>query len=414
MRTERHDQSSAEPPAEPAEVSGTRSPPRLARELMDEYAVITGLVTSSPRKRYLWTDAFAVCNYLGLYRATGEGAYQDLALRLVDQVHHTLGRHREGDPRRGWIGRQTEAEGELHPTRGGLRIGKERPERGPHEHFDPQLEWERDGQYFHYLTQWMHALERGNAVLGNPTFHGWALELALAAHQGFYRLDPYLGRPRLVWKMSIELDRVLVPSMGQHDPLDGLVSYLEISTQASDEQQAHSLDRPIAQLAELCVGADWVTSDPLGVGGLAIAAYRLGRLVAEGRVEPRALSTRLGSFADLLRQVLAATRASLHACSRSGIVDRPASQRLAFRELGLAIGLTASRRLAGLLEPREWPGLAELAGGRELADRIVQSWSEATSRDTPLWCEHREIDMVMLATSLAPDGFLGRPHDPRR
>ncbi len=31
------------------------------------------LTDKSPR-RYLWTDAFAVCNYLGLYLETGEEA----------------------------------------------------------------------------------------------------------------------------------------------------------------------------------------------------------------------------------------------------------------------------------------------------------------------------------------------------
>ena len=55
------------------------------------------------RRRYLWTDAFAVCNFLGLARATGDERYTELALRLVDQVHHVLGRHRADDARTGWI-----------------------------------------------------------------------------------------------------------------------------------------------------------------------------------------------------------------------------------------------------------------------------------------------------------------------
>ena len=62
----------------------------LARELMAGFAERTGLTSPAPPKRYLWTDAFAVCNFLGL----GEIG---LALRLVDQVHHTLGRHRPDD-----------------------------------------------------------------------------------------------------------------------------------------------------------------------------------------------------------------------------------------------------------------------------------------------------------------------------
>ena len=73
-------------------------------------------------KRYLWTDAFAVCNYLGLGRI-------DEALALVDRVHGELGC-------------------------------------SPGEPSDDELEWDRDGQYFHYLTKWMHALAPVAAIAG--------------------------------------------------------------------------------------------------------------------------------------------------------------------------------------------------------------------------------------------------------
>ena len=81
------------------------SNPRIAEAiaLMQDFAERTGLSAASPPRRYLWTDAFAVCNYLGLARATREHHYTTLALRLVDQVHHTLGRHRDDDPRTGWL-----------------------------------------------------------------------------------------------------------------------------------------------------------------------------------------------------------------------------------------------------------------------------------------------------------------------
>jgi hypothetical protein len=62
-----------------------------AASFMMEFAERTGLGSDRPNRRYLWTDAFAVCNFLGLARATGERHYMDLALVLVDQVHHVLG-----------------------------------------------------------------------------------------------------------------------------------------------------------------------------------------------------------------------------------------------------------------------------------------------------------------------------------
>jgi len=73
-----------------------------AREIMREFSRLTGLSPAgSPPRRYLWTDAFAVCNYLELFRQTKDDAFRGLATRLVDQVHHTLGRHRDDDPKRG-------------------------------------------------------------------------------------------------------------------------------------------------------------------------------------------------------------------------------------------------------------------------------------------------------------------------
>ena len=104
-----------------------------AIELMMRFAERTGLTAGRPHQRYLWTDAFAVCNFLGLARVTGEPRFTELALQLVDQVHHVLGRHRADDRRTGWISGLTDEQGEAHPTCGGLRIGKPLPERTPDE-----------------------------------------------------------------------------------------------------------------------------------------------------------------------------------------------------------------------------------------------------------------------------------------
>jgi hypothetical protein len=103
----------------------------IAKQIMTDFAVSTGLPPSDrPARRYLWTDAFAVCNYLVLFQRTNEDIWLQLALGLVDQVHLVLGRHRDDDRRSGWLSGLAETEGRRHPTRGGLRIGKTMPERG--------------------------------------------------------------------------------------------------------------------------------------------------------------------------------------------------------------------------------------------------------------------------------------------
>src|SRR5829696_299945 len=104
-----------------------------AIELIDQFAERTGVTGERPPERYLWTDAFAVCTFLGLERSTGTARYKEIALSLIDQVHHTLGRHRADDTRTGWLSGLSEQEGEKHPARGGLRIGKKLPERAPGE-----------------------------------------------------------------------------------------------------------------------------------------------------------------------------------------------------------------------------------------------------------------------------------------
>ena len=138
-----------------------------ARDLMLRFAASTGLLPQATQsKRYLWTDAFAVCNFIALWKACDDIHFRDLAVLLVEQVHGTLGRHRVDDQRRGWISGLDEDEGAQHPTAGGLRICKELPERSPGQRYEPDLEWDHDGQYLHYLTKWMHALCRLASTTG--------------------------------------------------------------------------------------------------------------------------------------------------------------------------------------------------------------------------------------------------------
>ncbi len=94
----------------------------MAIDLMTAFADLSELTREGKViRRYLWTDAFAVCNFLDLYRQTGDDRYKDFALLLVDQVHNILGRHREDDSRTGWISGLNEEDGQRHPTKGGLR-----------------------------------------------------------------------------------------------------------------------------------------------------------------------------------------------------------------------------------------------------------------------------------------------------
>jgi hypothetical protein len=328
-----------------------------ANELMTDYLART----TREQRRYLWTDAFAVCNLIGANDLDG-------AVALVDRVHQQLG--------------PTGATAD-HPTQRGLRIGKPLPERGVDDPVDEQLEWERDGQYFHYLTKWMHALDQLARTTGESHYIVWARELADIAFRRFvYRSRSFRGQPRMYWKMSIDLSRPQVASMGHHDPLDGYITCLQL------DETAHLLGVHSPDLTEAAATyrtmfepRGLATSDALGLGGLLVDAYRLHQLSRDN---------------ELREAILAGARVGLTYFADQGDLELPAHHRLAFRELGLAIGLSALREMA----------IPALAPFIPLGDEIREFWQLDAHRRSPTYVEHADINDVMLATSLLPDGYL--------
>jgi hypothetical protein len=381
----------------------------MVLELMMEYAGLTGLSPAGkdPR-RYLWTDAFAVCNFLELYHQTADEKYRQLALRLVDQVHAILGRHRKDDARTGWISGLDEEEGKMHPTKGGLRIGKTMNERQPSVPVDEDLEWDRDGQYYHYLTKWMHALNRVSQVTGESVYNTWAMELAKTAHARFTYVPPSRGRKRMYWKMSIDLSYPLVESMGHHDPLDGFITYNQLQATAAEDSGKSprpDLTAEIADMADICRGKSWTTDDPLGIGDLLCGACKVVQLIMNGNFVQTVLP---GILLD-------SSLRGLESYARTNPLKLPAVYRLAFRELGLSIGLRAVKKVQGLIgqNPGLFSGKHTLHARIEalmqyvpLTGKIEMFWLERANRESDSWTAHRDINMVMLATSLAPDGYL--------
>jgi hypothetical protein len=375
-----------------------------AARLMSGFAMRTGLLQDvrHPR-RYLWTDAFAVCNFLELFARTSDQLHRNCAIKLIDQVHQVLGRYREDDIRSGWISGLDEQTGRHHPTAGGLRIGKPLKERDADEPVDERLEWDQDGQYFHYLTKWMHSLCQAGFATGNIDFVRWAVELGQAAFAGFGRRAASGRIIGLHWKMSSDLSRPLVPAMGMHDALDGFITFREIQHAAmSSDAGANDFSQATKSLAALCQDRDWMTDDPLGIGGLLFDACRLIRLTDEER------------YGDLglLESLLDACHHGLAVFLTGGSLNRPASQRLAFRELGLAIGLRGLPILAATIKTINDGGSLLL---QQLVERLLQygSLSEELisfwllhAQHNEGWQAHEDINDVMLVTALTPELFL--------
>jgi hypothetical protein len=255
----------------------------------------------------------------------------------------------------------------------------------------------------------MHALDQVTRATGHARFNLWARELAASAFDAF-RIPPLANQqpPRMVWKKSIDLTRVLVPSMGKHDPLDGYITSLQLSTTAATLPQRDlgpMLEYEIAGFGHMASEGEWSTADPLGLGGLLIDAYRLRQLQQQG-AEPQP---------GLVESLLDAAISGLNVFVRSGELEQPVQFRLAFRELGLAIGLHAVDRMhlfadndvqRGVSEQRLQSQLGKLMQYTELRDAIENFWRDPDHQQTDTWIEHRDINEVMLATSLAPEGML--------
>jgi len=397
-----------------------RQPPRTTKDaIVDRSTAIEAIMVDFAKRtciegegcnpiRYLWTDAFAVCNYLELFRKTGKTHYREMALRLVSQVHHDLGKHRSDDDRSGWISGLDNKGGETHPTLGGLRIGKKNSERKKDELYDERMEWEQDGQYYHYLTKWMHALDLVSKSTGDPRYRRWALELAQTAYDRFTYATPANAK-RMYWKMSIDLTYPLVTSMGQHDALDGYITYLQLNQNASQDSsmpETMQLDAAISDLYRMSQAINWESDDPLGIGGVLSDACFLAQLIVEERREDLSVT---------LYRLLSYALKGIEGFMRTDTLKYQARYRLAFREFGLSIGLHGIPKIKLLLDQHagyfaEPIQIEEILDALEaylpLCEYIENFWLEGENQKSSTWTEHLDINAVMLGTSLDPDGYL--------
>jgi hypothetical protein len=120
--------------------------------------------------------------------------------------------------------------------------------------------------------------------------------------------------------------------------------------------------------------------------------------VADGRAD-------VGALAET---VLDAALAGLGHYVSGPDLRAAADHRLAFRELGLAIGLAALESPAWRGAPHGLSARIEALGRyRPLREVIEAFWLEPEHRRVATWVEHENINDVTLAASLAPEGFLG-------
>ncbi|KAK2780820.1 hypothetical protein FQN53_000945 [Emmonsiellopsis sp. PD_33] len=322
------------------------------------------------RGRYLWTDAFGVLNFLTLHKELSlvpetKPAANDFLIfgqRLIFTVHNVLGRTRDGLAR---LPGATDQE----PLKGGLRIGKEQ-ENGP----------DGDGQYHHYLTLWMFALNRMSMATGDPSYNRQAVSLAKAIHPHFF-LNRTSERPHMVWKVSMDLSRALVASEGNLDPIDGYVVFRLLQASASKYGDGMVLEEEIADYKKVMArkGDHFLTRDPLDLGMTLWTAHWLrGREKWASELTAKCV-TQLGDLFD-----------------ERHFLETDLEFRLAFREFGTCLGI---RCLLSGTKPND-----EIRALETRSQEIIDQWEKYISTAlTP--DDLKPITRVMYSTALIPGAF---------
>lgn len=295
-----------------------------------------------------------------MYRMTSLSVYLDHARSLVTAVHSTLGKTRD-------LSSHLPGATNSNPLGGGLRIGKE-----------DATGSDGDGQYHHYLTLWMFALNRLSNISGEKSYNSQAISLAKAIHPHFV-YNHKSSRPRMYWKMSMDLQEPLVKSEGNLDPVDGLMVFKLL--QKTDHEGSSILAEEIHDYQRI-VDTKWKnysSSDPLDLGMTLWTAHWEDEPWARGLV-------------DRAEQDARELWESAH-------FRRSTGRRLAFRDFGFVLGIKC--------------GLLSRDGGTwsERVNSVLQAW-EASGLVPEVQADHtagingeedlHPITLVMYAAALVP------------
>lgn len=301
--------------------------------------------------------------------------YLTLARRLIETVHDVLGRTRDGNSR-------LPGATEENPLGGGLRIGK-MDEGGP----------DGDGQYHHYLTVWMFALNRMALASGDARYNQQAVALAKAIHPPFF-LNRESDQPRMVWKMAMDLSVPLVSSEGNLDAMDGFVVFrlLQETAIAMEAAEPSLLAEEISDYQRVIErkGHHFVSSDPLDLG---MTLWTVHWFSASETWAQQVADKCFEQLYDLLEI--------------DRYLDRNPKYRLAFREFGTAMGAACQAE-----QSTEKDLAVDL---KSYADAIITAWDsqmELTLYSDAPEDDLRPITKVMYASALLPgafrNGYFGR------
>jgi len=304
------------------------------------------------KSRYLWTDAFGVVNYLSLFKQTNDLQFLEQAESLISDVHSTLGFERN-------LKQRLKLASQENPCAAGLRIGKVADEG----------EEDGDGQYWHYLTKWMFVLNRMSLVKRDSKFNDWAITMAKNVVPKFVSTQNP-EKPRMFWKLSIDLSHPVVLSEGNLDPFDGLVT-LQLLQQSLPQEKRAVLDSEICLFTKMVMNKykRYYSNDPLDLGeALWLSSWAL----------------KFPQNHEWASHVQRISQSCLEQLFTNGYFDESERYRLAFREMGTTIGIQVSKLSSS---EKRWENRVQ---------SLHQFW------DSRIYRRDRDISPVMYCTSLLP------------
>lgn len=223
----------------------------------------------------------------------------------------------------------------------------------------------------------MFALNRLSLATGKKSYNELAVQLAKAIHGRFVKRVDGDGL-HMVWKLSTDMQTVLVPSEGHLDAATGFVVYRLI------QQTAEYFDRERGAQGDIL--------------GHEIAEYRQ-LMSREAKLQPSSDSLDLGMgfwmahwyrdeewAATLGRQSLEKSQLVLD--DKRGFMAQKPAHRLAFREFGLCLGL------------RCW-GCDDWL--RTRVEAVIDFWHDFV--EDPTDQDLRPITLAMYAAALIPGAF---------
>jgi hypothetical protein len=239
---------------------------------------------------------------------------------------------------------------------------------------------------------------------GDPAFNDSAISLARAVHPNFF-VDRDSSSPRMVWKISMDMSRILVHSEGNLDPIDG---YVVFKTLAAASGKADTLKDEIEDYAKVMQrkGQYFASEDMLDLGmsswtshwmrgkeeWATVLAKRCARQLREYtrihtqyRISSYRTNSRIASSRSHRLARIVSLTVYAEDMFKSGYNDMPARYRLAFREYGACLGIQC-------LEPDEYL--------LRKKDEVVAFWEKYRETHDDL----RPITEVMRAAALIPGG----------